>query len=101
MELVVLSACETGMGESQNDERVFGLRRAPQEAGVNTVLISMWAVPDRETQELITRFYRRWLGGQEKHDGLRDAQRELRTTVKARYSRDVPAYWGAFVLVGR
>jgi CHAT domain-containing protein len=100
-ELVVLSACETGLGESQNGEGVFGLRRALQEAGAETVLMSMWAVPDRETQELMTRFYQEWLGGKDVHEALRDAQRELRATVKARYGRDVPAYWGAFVLVGR
>ncbi len=100
-ELVVLSACETGLGESQNGEGVFGLRRALQEAGAQTVLMSMWAVPDRETQELMTRFYQEWLGGKDVHDALRDAQHELRATVKARYGRDVPAYWGAFVLVGR
>jgi CHAT domain-containing protein/tetratricopeptide (TPR) repeat protein len=100
-ELVVLSACETGLGETQNGEGVFGLRRALQEAGAETVLMSMWSVPDRETQELMTLFYRNWLGGKDKHEALREAQSELRATVKARYGRDLPYYWGAFVLVGR
>jgi len=100
-ELVVLSACETGLGESQNGEGVFGLRRALQEAGAETVLMSMWSVPDQETQELMTLFYRRWLGGKDKHEALREAQSELRATVKARYGRDLAYYWGAFVLVGR
>jgi len=100
-ELVVLSACETGLGESQDGEGVFGLRRALQEAGVETVLMSMWSVPDQETQELMTLFYRKWLGGKEKHEALREAQSELRATVKTRYDRDLAYYWGAFVLVGR
>src|SRR5208337_2780554 len=100
-ELVVLSACETGLGESQNGEGVFGLRRALQEAGAETVLMSMWSVPDQETQELMTLFYRRWLGGKDKHEALREAQSELRATVRARYGRDLAYYWGAFVLVGR
>jgi CHAT domain-containing protein len=100
-ELVVLSACETGLGESQNGEGVFGLRRALQEAGAETVLMSMWSVPDRETQELMTLFYRNWLAGKDKHEALREAQSELRATVMARYGRDLAYYWGAFVLVGR
>ena len=100
-ELVVLSGCETGLGESKNGEGVFGLRRALQEAGAETVLMSMWSVPDQETQELMTLFYQKWLGGKEKHEALREAQSELRATVKARYGRDLPYYWGAFVLVGR
>ena len=100
-ELVVLSACETGLGESQDGEGVFGLRRALQEAGAESVLMSMWSVPDRETQELMALFYQKWLGGKDKHEALREAQSELRGTVKARYGRDLPFYWGAFVLVGR
>jgi len=100
-ELVVLSACETGLGESQNGEAVFGLQRALQEAGAETVLMSMWPVPDREKQELMTLFYQKWLGGEDKHEALREAQSELRATVKARYGGDLAYYWGAFVLVGR
>jgi CHAT domain-containing protein/Tfp pilus assembly protein PilF len=100
-EMVVLSACETGLGESQNGEGIFGLRRALQEAGAEMVLMSMWSVPDRETQELMTLFYQKWLGGKDKHEALQEAQSELRATVKARYGRDLPYYWGAFVLVGR
>lgn len=82
-------------------EGVFGLRRAPEVAGAEAVLMSLWAVPDRETQELMSGFYRRWLSGQGKHEGLRDAQLQMRQTVKARYGRDLPYYWGGFVLVGR
>ncbi|HVO60821.1 MAG TPA: CHAT domain-containing tetratricopeptide repeat protein [Terriglobales bacterium] len=100
-ELVVLSACETGLGELRNGEGVFGLRRAFQEAGAEAVLMSMWSVPDRETQELMTSFYRNWLSRKDKHEALREAQRTMRATVKARYGRDLPYSWGAFVLVGR
>ncbi|HME01374.1 MAG TPA: CHAT domain-containing tetratricopeptide repeat protein [Terriglobia bacterium] len=100
-ELVVLSACKTGLGTVQNGEGVFGLRRAFEEAGAQSVLMSMWSVPDRETQELVQLFYQKWLGGEEKHEALREAQLEMRETVEARYHADVPYYWGAFVLVGR
>jgi CHAT domain-containing protein/tetratricopeptide (TPR) repeat protein len=100
-ELVVLSACETGRGQQQNGEGVFGLRRALEEAGASAVLMSMWPVPDRETQELMALFYGKWLGGADKHDALRQAQFEERAVVRQRYGKDLPFYWGAFVLVGR
>lgn len=100
-ELVVLSACETGLGQTQGGEGVFGLRRALQEGGAESVLMSMWSVPDHETQELMTLFYQKWIGGKEKHEALREVQNELRGRVKARYGGDLAYYWGAFVLVGR
>ena len=100
-ELVVLSACETGLGQQANGEGVFGLRRGLQEAGAESVLMSMWPVPDQETQELMTLFYRQWLGGLDAHEALRRAQLSERDTVRQRYGRDLPYYWGAFVLVGR
>ena len=100
-ELVVLSACETGLGEQKNGEGVFGLRRGLQEAGAEAVLMSMWSVPDRETQELMALFYQKWLGGLDKHEALRQAQIKERETVRQRYGKDLPFYWGAFVLVGR
>jgi CHAT domain-containing protein len=99
--LVVLSACETGLGRTEAGEGVFGLRRALQEAGAESVLMSMWSVPDRETQELMTQFYRNWLSGMTKHEAFRNAQSSERETVKTRYGKDLPFYWGAFVLVGR
>jgi CHAT domain-containing protein/tetratricopeptide (TPR) repeat protein len=100
-ELVTLSACETGLGDVKAGEGVFGLRRGLEVAGAEAVLMSLWAVPDRETQELMSSFYRRWLAGEEKHQALRKAQLEMRQVVKERYGRDLPYYWGAFVLVGR
>ncbi len=100
-ELVVLSACETGLGKTQAGEGVFGLRRAFQEAGAESVLMSMWSVPDQETRELMESFYSHWLRGEEKHQALRHAELEEREVVKKRYGRDLPYYWGAFVLVGR
>jgi CHAT domain-containing protein/Tfp pilus assembly protein PilF len=100
-ELVVLSACETGRGQVQNGEGVFGLRRALQEAGSESVLMSLWSVPDRETQELMTLFYKNWLDGMDKPEALRSAQIKERDQVEKRYGKDLPYYWGAFILVGR
>lgn len=100
-ELVVLSACETGLGEQSNSEGVFGLRRALQEAGAGAIMMSMWSVPDQETQELMSLFYAKWLGGLDKPEALRQAQLEEREVVRKRYNKDLPFYWGAFVLVSR
>ena len=58
-------------------------------------------MPDRETQELMTLFYEKWLSGKEKHEALRKSQQEIRERVKVRYGRDLPYYWAAFILVGR
>ena len=98
-ELVVLSACETGLGQVKNGEGVFGLRRALQEAGAETVLMSMWSVPENQTQELMALFYGNWLAGKDKHDALHDAQLELRKRLKERWGVAPPYYWAAFVLV--
>jgi CHAT domain-containing protein/Tfp pilus assembly protein PilF len=101
-ELVVLSACNTGKGDVKNGEGVFGLRRALQEAGAQAVLMSLWSVPDQETQELMKEFYSKWLSGMDIHEALKEAQLEMREQVKLNHDgRDLPYYWGAFVLVGR
>ena len=92
--LVVLSACETGLGEIHVGEGVFGLRRAFALAGASTLVMSLWKVPDLQTQELMEDFYRRILGGQGRAAALREAQLALR----ARYPQ--PRYWGAFICQG-
>ncbi len=98
---MVLSACETGLGKQLNSDCVFGLRRGLQEAGADAVMMSMWSVPDQETQELMTLFYQKWLGGLDKPQALRQAQLAERETVRKRYGKDLPFYWGAFVMVSR
>jgi CHAT domain-containing protein len=100
-EMVVLSACETGLGQLRLGEGVFGLRRAFQEAGADAVLMSMWKVPDEETHVLMTSFYSKWLRGLDKQTALRQAQLELRGKIKEEWGKDRPLLWGAFVLVGR
>jgi CHAT domain-containing protein len=64
--------------------------------------MSLWSVPDEETLELMSLFYARWLSGIEAHQALKEAQLEMREKVKTAHGgRDLPYYWGAFVLVGR
>jgi CHAT domain-containing protein len=64
--------------------------------------MSLWSVPDAETLELMKRFYTKWLAGTEVHEALKQAQLEMRDKVKTSHDgKDLPYYWGAFVLVGR
>ena len=101
-QLVVLSACDTGQGDVKNGEGVFGLRRALEEAGAQSVMMSLWSVPDKETLELMQLFYSKWLNGAEIHQALKEAQLAEREKVRADHDgKDLPYYWGAFVLVGR
>jgi CHAT domain-containing protein len=93
-ELVVLSACETGLGEIKTGEGVFGLRRAFVLAGAKTLVMSLWKVPDEQTKELMVEFYKRILDGTPKAEALREAQLE----IKEKYPD--PLYWGAFICQG-
>ncbi len=101
-ELVVLSACETGLGEVKKGEGVYGLRRAFAQAGARSLVMSMWSVPDRETRELMEAFYRNALSGKlDRCQALRQAALMQREVVRLRYGQDIPYYWGAFVFLGQ
>jgi CHAT domain-containing protein len=100
-EMVVLSACETGLGEIKSGEGVFGLRRAFTQAGARSLVMSMWSVPDRETKELMIEFYKNIKSGKMNRSlSLRQAALKQLATVKGRYGNPDPFYWGAFVFMG-
>ena len=93
-ELVALSACETGLGDIEGNEGVYGLQRAFKIAGVKNIIMSLWSVPDQQTQEMMVAFYDHWLNeGRAIADAFRAAQREMREKYKEHY------YWAAFVLI--
>ena len=96
--LVMLSACETGLGRERRGEVVMGLTRAFMYAGAPTVGVTLWSVADKSTSELMADFYKNLLGGSTPapSDAMRRAR--LRMIAGGRFS--APYYWAPFVLVG-
>ncbi|MGB3227443.1 MAG: CHAT domain-containing protein, partial [Saprospiraceae bacterium] len=101
-ELVVLSACETGLGEIQGNEGVYGLQRAFKIAGAKYLIMSLWQVPDKQTSLLMTTFYKKWLNAESPDNGgkkmtipdaFHAAQKELREIGLDPYQ------WAGFVLM--
>jgi CHAT domain-containing protein len=98
-ELVVLSACETGLGDLRIGEGVSGLRRAFQYAGARTLITSLFSVPDGQTRELMDRLYTALNAGKGKLDALHDAQLAV-IEQRRKEGAAHPFFWAGFVLVG-
>ena len=90
--LVVLSACETGLGQINGSEGVFGLQRAFKMAGVQNIIMSLWKVPDTQTAELFEIFYTECFNGKSITEAFQLAQSKM----KAKYP---PYFWAGFVLL--
>lgn len=127
LDLIVMSACQTGLGEITGDG-VFGLQRGFKKAGANTLLMSLWKVDDKATQILMTKFYEEFLSGKTKFEALKNARNYLRNyeeeteydpadnlTASQRRRQEMqgepqlvkqkvrafqdPKYWAAFILL--
>jgi len=94
--LVVLSACQTGLGDAAAGHGVYGLRRALAVAGAESVVMTSWAVSDEVTATLMERFYRELAAGAGRAEALRTAQLAVASNPKTSH----PYYWAAFVLAG-
>ncbi|WP_406685484.1 CHAT domain-containing protein [Seonamhaeicola sp. MEBiC1930] len=92
-DMVVLSACNTGLGDIDGSEGVYGLQRAFKMAGVDIIVMSLWEVPDKETAEFMKLFYSNWLTGMKVRDAFNKTQRSMSKKYK-----DSPEKWAAFVL---
>lgn len=91
--LVVLSACETGLGKISDTEGVLGLQRAFKLAGVQTLVMSLWEVSDQVTKSFMSKFYKEITAGKSIQQSFRNAQFE----IKKQYPN--PYYWAAFVIL--
>lgn len=95
--LVVLSACETGVGDVRNGDGVYGLRRALVLAGAESQVMSLWQVDDAATRDLMVAYYRRLQAGEGRTEALRAVQLEM---LRGRMPRTHPFFWASFIQSG-
>jgi len=94
--LVVLSACETGVGEVRSGEGVYGLRRALVLAGAESQVMTLWKVDDAATSEVVIEYYRRLQSGEGRSEALRQVQLEF----LRRKTKQHPFFWASFIING-
>ena len=101
-DMVVLSACDTGIGEVQTGEGVYGLRRAFTQTGAKALVMSLWQVPDEGTKELMLNFYRNLKENYSRCESLRQSILTRLKTYRDMfgYQYPNPYYWGGFIFIG-
>ena len=97
LDLVVLSACQTALGDIASGEGVFGLQRGFKKAGAKTIIMSLWKVDDDATRILMVELYKNLMSGKSKRQSLKDAQKYLREYDNGKY--DKPEYWASFIML--
>lgn len=98
-DLVVLSACRSGLGKLVRGEGIVGLTRAFMYAGADSLVVSLWSVNDESTAEFMKAFYRQLKAGRSRSDALRRAKRTMLRSSTPAYH--FPYFWAPFVLIGR
>ena len=100
-ELTVLSACETGLGKIKKGEGVIGLTRALLYAGSKSIIVSLWAVADNSTKELMVKFYTNMLSNNKRTNRFSSALRKakLKLIKDGKYAH--PFFWSPFILIGK
>ena len=97
--MIVLSACSTGLGDNESGDGVMSLSRAFTYAGISSTVMSLWKVSDKETSDLMVMFYENLKQGQTKNEALRNAKLSYLENVKEPELLH-PYYWAGFVLTG-
>lgn len=91
--LAILSACDTGLGDIDDIDGVFGLQRGFKLAGVKTIVMSLWNIPDKETKMLMGHFYSNLMNGKDKSQAFSNAIQEMRKMYP------LPYYWASFIML--
>ena len=99
VKLIVMSACQTGLGEVKANEGVYGLQRAFKLAGAETLIMSLWEVNDKATSLLMKTFYEEYLSGKSKDIAFRNAVNKVRSYRDADDCFSSPYYWAAFIMM--